>query len=153
MLHGVPLQTHLPASRLKSSASLATIVLDVQCVASLVLAVFGPRRASCCSCLPTNSSLNFSRNSAEEWWKVSARTVRTVCRSCFNHERRRRCLRRFAAIAINLTNSTAGLIHHWQHAKNVHTTSHRENECVWTSLVVVVVLTCDLTSVFIHTHQ
>ena len=44
------------SSRLKSSGTLATFVLDVKCVATVVLAVFGPRRASCCSCLPTNSS-------------------------------------------------------------------------------------------------
>ena len=38
-----------------------------------------PVGASCCSCLPTHTSLNFGGNGAEEWWKVSARTMRTVC--------------------------------------------------------------------------
>ena len=78
-------------------AALATVVLDVKCVASVVLAVFGPRRAACCTCLPTNPFLNFGGNGAEEWWKVSARTMRTVCRSCFNQERSRRSRRRLAA--------------------------------------------------------
>ena len=55
------------------------------------------REASCCSCLPTHSPLNFGGNAAEEWWKVSARTMRTVCRSCFSHERRRRSRRLLAA--------------------------------------------------------
>ena len=59
--------------------------------------VFCPRRASCCSCLPTRSSLNFGGNGAEEWWKVTARTVRTVCRSCFSHKRSRRSRRLLAA--------------------------------------------------------
>ena len=39
--------------------------LDVQCVATVVLAVFCPRRATCCSCLPTHSSLNFGGNGVE----------------------------------------------------------------------------------------
>ena len=85
------------SSRLKSSGPLATFVLDKKYVASVVLAVFGPRRAACCSCLPTHSSLNFGGNGAEEWWKDSARTMRTVCRSCFNHDRSRRSRRRLAA--------------------------------------------------------
>ena len=63
----------------KNAVSPATLVFDVQCVASLVLAVSRP-----------HSSLNFGGNGAEEWWKVSARTMRTVCRSCFSHERSRR---------------------------------------------------------------
>ena len=68
----------------------------------------GPRRAvrglsgpcrllsvgrACCSCLHTHSSLNSGGNAAEEWWKVSAWTVRTVSRSCFSHERSRRSRR------------------------------------------------------------
>ena len=50
------------SSRLKTSSPLATFVLNVKCVASVVLAVFGIRRASCCTGLPTNSSLNFGGN-------------------------------------------------------------------------------------------
>ena len=61
--------------------------------------LLSPRRAACCSCLPTNSSLNFGRNGAEEWWKVSARTMRTVCRSCFGDKRGRRSRRLMAAPA------------------------------------------------------
>ena len=44
--------------------------------------------ASCFSCLPT--PLNFGGSGAEEWWEVSTRTMRTVCRSCFSHEQSRR---------------------------------------------------------------
>ena len=36
-------------------------------VRGLVLAVFCPRRAACCSCLPTHTSLNIGGNGAEEW--------------------------------------------------------------------------------------
>ena len=47
------------------------------------------------------------------WCWYVARTAATVCCSCRHHERRRRSLRRFAAtIAINLTRSTARLIHY-----------------------------------------
>ena len=70
----------------KNAVSPATLVFDVQCVASVVLAVSCP-----------HSSLNFGGNGAEEWWKVSARTMRTVCRSCFSHERSRRSRRLLAA--------------------------------------------------------
>ena len=101
----------------KNTASPATLVLDVLCVASLVPAVFCPCRAACCSCLHTHSSLNSGGNAAEEWWKVSARTVRTVCRSCFSHERSRRSRRLLAA---PLSRSTSAMCQPQRFDKSSH---------------------------------
>ena len=64
------------------------------------------RFAACCSCLHTHSSLNSGGNAAEEWWKVSSRTVRTVCCSCFSHERSRRSRRLLAAPLSRSTSAT-----------------------------------------------
>ena len=68
---------------------------------------FCARRPSCCSCstpsLVLVTVLSARRPSCAvstfgyEWWDTVASTAATACCSCRNHERRRRCLRRFAA--------------------------------------------------------
>ena len=58
--------------------------------------VFCARRAECVAC--STSSLALALVWPLEAWRVySARAIATLCRSCFSHERRRRCLRRRAA--------------------------------------------------------
>ena len=68
---------------------------------------FCARRPTCFSCstpsLVLVTVLSARRPSCAvstfgyEWWDTFASTAATVCCSCRNHERRRRCLRRFAA--------------------------------------------------------
>ena len=68
---------------------------------------FCARRPTCFSCstpsLVLVTVLSARRPSSavstfwNEWWDTVASTAATVCCSCRNHERRRRCLRRFAA--------------------------------------------------------
>ena len=61
-----------------------------------LVTVSWPRKASYLAPSTTLVS-RFEGVVPEEWWSASARAVRTVCRSCFNHERSRRSRRRLAA--------------------------------------------------------
>ena len=109
----MPLQTHLPASNLRqrcwpAPAGLFDKAEELRPPGHLrarreVRGLRGPCHLRSAQGVvlhvsPNKSSLNFGGNGAEEWWKVSARTMRTVCRSCFNHERSRRSRRRLAAL-------------------------------------------------------
>ena len=57
--------------------------------------VFCARRPECVACPHTPALAIVCPR--EEWCVYSARAIATLCRSCFSHERRRRCLRRRAA--------------------------------------------------------
>ena len=61
-----------------------------------LVTVFSPRKASYLA--PSTTLVSRIEGVVlEEWWSASARAIRTVCRSCFNHERSRRSRRRLAA--------------------------------------------------------